>query len=359
MMLPPDPCLYMCGSTARVVRNAPSRWIARSFFQSANGNCSSGLTIWTPALLTRMSIFPNCCTVRATPASTCCSLVTSMTTPSALPAPPNSVAVASAAFWLRSAITTRAPSRTKVLAISLPMPLAAPVTMATLSLSRMSRHSCAGGSARRRRLALRRGRLEIVVGDLAEPEREIADHVDRGHHFEHRQLRHRRQRVRGKRQRRRAGPGALERDVLEIVLNKLADPRAAVDVRDDLEQEVGRRQRGTDGVEIGGLVLVSHRGGRHPDRPVVERSDQLVDLDMQGRAGELLGEAPQLAAAGDRRLVVEEHAMGVSALAATELDRDHLPGLGVVAEARGVRHADEFVLDQRLVHFERLWHQCP
>ena len=42
MMLPPVPCLYMWESTARVVRNAPSRWIAKSFFQSANGNYSSG-----------------------------------------------------------------------------------------------------------------------------------------------------------------------------------------------------------------------------------------------------------------------------------------------------------------------------
>src|SRR5215470_14343851 len=37
-----------------------------------------------PALLTSTSIFPNCSTVRATPASTCCSFVTSMTTPRAL-----------------------------------------------------------------------------------------------------------------------------------------------------------------------------------------------------------------------------------------------------------------------------------
>src|SRR5262245_66335501 len=40
MMLQTLPCLYMWGSTARVVRNAPSRWIAKSCFQSANGTCS-------------------------------------------------------------------------------------------------------------------------------------------------------------------------------------------------------------------------------------------------------------------------------------------------------------------------------
>src|SRR5215813_2130047 len=64
MMLPPEPCLYIRCSTARVVRNAPSRWMLKSFFQSANLNSSSGATIWMPALLTSTSIFPNCSTVR-------------------------------------------------------------------------------------------------------------------------------------------------------------------------------------------------------------------------------------------------------------------------------------------------------
>src|SRR6516164_58597 len=32
MMLPPRPALYICRSAARVVRNAPSRWMARSCF---------------------------------------------------------------------------------------------------------------------------------------------------------------------------------------------------------------------------------------------------------------------------------------------------------------------------------------
>src|SRR5712691_11669448 len=220
-----------------------------SFCQSANLNSSIGATIWMPALLTSTSTFPNCSTVRATPASTCCSLVTSMATPSALPAPPSSAAVASAAFWLRSAITTRAPSRTKVLAISLPMPLAAPVTMATLSLRRMSRNSRFGRSACRR--ARRRGRLEVIVSDLAEAEGEIADHVDRADDLEHRQLGDRRERVRVELQRRRAGPGALERDIFEVIFDELANSRLAVDVRDDLEQEIRRGQRGPYRVEIG------------------------------------------------------------------------------------------------------------
>lgn len=48
----------MCLRQARVVRNAPSRWMESSFFQSAKGKSTKGLTIWIPALLTRMSILP-------------------------------------------------------------------------------------------------------------------------------------------------------------------------------------------------------------------------------------------------------------------------------------------------------------
>ena len=53
-----------------VVRNAPSRWMASIFFQSAKVNSSSGCTIWMPALLTRMSTPPKASTTAATPALT-------------------------------------------------------------------------------------------------------------------------------------------------------------------------------------------------------------------------------------------------------------------------------------------------
>ncbi len=62
-----------------------------------------------------------------------------MATPMArLPEGSISRAVASADFRSRSAMATFAPSRAKMMAISLPMPLAAPVITATLSCKRMS-----------------------------------------------------------------------------------------------------------------------------------------------------------------------------------------------------------------------------
>src|ERR1700733_3888719 len=135
MMLPLR-CWYICRSAARVVRKAPSRWMASSRFQSANGSSSSGATIWIPALLTRTSIRPKAETAAAMPDSTSDSLVTSIATAMMRwPDPSSCSAVACAAVAFRSAITTLAPAAANVRAISLPMPLAAPVTTATLSLS--------------------------------------------------------------------------------------------------------------------------------------------------------------------------------------------------------------------------------
>src|ERR1700745_293870 len=110
-------------------------------------------------------------------------------------------------------MATRAPSRAKTLAMSLPMPLAAPVTMATLSFKRMSSNPCSGGSQRRRGFALGRGRLQIIMGDPAHAEREIANEMHGGDDLQHRQFRDRRERVRGERERRRTGPGALDHDI--------------------------------------------------------------------------------------------------------------------------------------------------
>src|SRR5690348_10901585 len=103
-----------------------------------------------------------------------------------------------------------APSRAKTRAISLPMPLAAPVTTATLSF---------------RRMGLSVGSRQVIVDDLAELEREVGDDVRAGHDLEHRQLVERRKRVREQGQ---LGRPALEIDVAQIVFDQLADARRAV-----------------------------------------------------------------------------------------------------------------------------------
>ena len=81
-----------------------------------------------------MSIPPNRAATAAIPVSTWSSSVTSMATPKARwPLGSNSRAVALAASMLRSAMATLVPLARNSLAMSLPMPLAAPVITATLS----------------------------------------------------------------------------------------------------------------------------------------------------------------------------------------------------------------------------------
>src|SRR5215475_700541 len=267
-----------------------------------------------------------------------------MATPTArLPLASISRAVVSAAFLSRSAIAIFAPSRAKTRAISLPMPLAAPVTTATLSLRHM------GIS-----LTCRLASGQVVVNHLAELEGEVGEDVRAGHDLEHRQFGKRRKGVREQGELGRPGPRSLQIDIGEIVLDQLADACRAVDVRNDLEQEIGRQQGSFYGCEIRLLVLVSHRADGDRQGSVVQPADQRVDFRLQRRLRELLGKAPELAPAGDGRMVVDKHAMGVAALAALERDRDHLSALGVVAEAGRIWHANEFEFDQRLLDLERL-----
>jgi hypothetical protein len=52
-------------------------------------------------------------------------------------------------------------------------------------------------------------------------------------------------------------------------------------------------------------------------------------------------------------MIVEVHGVDVAAELASETDGDHLPAFGVIAEAGGVRHPDELVLDDRVGEFQR------
>src|SRR5215813_11456083 len=127
-----------------------------------------------PALLTSTSIRPYFAMVSETPFSTAASSATFMAIAKASdPFCLISRAVASAASKLRSAMTGTPPSAAKRTAISLPMPLAAPVTIATLSEKW-------GISA----LLLRV--LQVIEHHLAKTERPVRDVVGGRHHLAHR-----------------------------------------------------------------------------------------------------------------------------------------------------------------------------
>src|SRR3954468_7433692 len=127
----------------------------------------------------------------------------------------------------------------------------------------MSRSSCGGGCERR--FALGRGGLQIVVGDPAQAEGEIADEMSGRNDLEHGQFGNRSERVRDEGKRRRARPGAFEGDVFKLVLDQLANSRGAVDVRNDLEQKIWCHEGGADRIQVSTLCL-------YPMVPVATRT---------------------------------------------------------------------------------------
>src|ERR1700687_78160 len=117
-------------------------------------------------------------------------------------------------------------------------------------------------------------------------------------------------------ERRRPGPRAFDRDVLEMIYDQFADAWRAVDMRNDLEQEVRCRKRSADLRQIGLTVFVAHGAGGNPNGSVIQGTDQRVDFSPQRRLRQLLRKAPELAAAGNWSLVIEEHAVCVAAFPA-------------------------------------------
>src|SRR5438105_3705958 len=179
-----------------------------------------------PALLTNTSIRPYFAIVSETPFSTAASSATFIATAKASdPLALNSRAVASAASKLRSAITGIPPSAANRTAISLPMPLAAPVMIPTFPEKR-------GIPELLSRV------LKVVEHHFAQTERQIGDVVGSRDDLAHRQPRDIAQRMLEKLDRPWTGPRSLQGHVFHVIAHQLANPRCAVDMRDDLEHEI-------------------------------------------------------------------------------------------------------------------------
>ena len=107
-----------------------------------------------------------------------------------------------------------------------------------------------------------------------------------------RQVRNRGQGMRAQIERGGAAPGFLECDILHGVLDDLADPRTSVDMRDDLQQEVRRGERGEHPLFVHREVFEAHRTGCDLDRAVVQRAHQGVAIDIERRLGIFLRKTP-------------------------------------------------------------------
>src|SRR5262245_2609934 len=109
------------------------------------------------------------------------------------------------------------------------------------------------------------------------------------------------------------------------------------------------------------MMLVPH-GRRHAEYGAkMQGAHQRFALVRDFRSGKFLRKAPYLASAGGWRIGVEIHGVHIAAfldgpVSGTKPHRYDLAAFGVVAEAGGVRHADELVRDCVTGHFQWLRH---
>src|SRR6266705_380886 len=191
LMIEPRLACCITGTTARMPKNTPRALTVICSSHTARLS-RSGSEPLTPALLTRMSIVPHASSVASTAAVHCSALDTSRCWKRAMP--PACVMMpttASPSLSFMSAHRTLAPSAAKIFAVDAPMPDAAPVTMAILSLRRMAgssrlrhhRSRCLEGRAIRPAAASLacRDRLdlqqEIGVGEPAQDAQRAAGRV--------------------------------------------------------------------------------------------------------------------------------------------------------------------------------------
>src|SRR5258705_489042 len=95
--------------------------------------------------------------------------------------------------------------------------------------------------------------------------------IQRGDHLAHRQPRHVGERVREQAERRGAGPCLFQHDILKVEAHQFADPRRAIDMRDDFQNEIRRLHALQHGVMIDGTMLVAHGGRGAEHRTVMQR----------------------------------------------------------------------------------------
>src|SRR3954470_4115898 len=134
----PPPRRTICAISCFMHTKVPRRLMSRMRSHSSSSISCSGCALFsTPALLKAMSSRPNRSTTCATAASTCSGIETSHAiTSTSPPACFRAASVSLRATAVRSRMATRAPSAAKASAVARPMPLAAPVTRATLPVKR-------------------------------------------------------------------------------------------------------------------------------------------------------------------------------------------------------------------------------
>src|SRR5262245_10672894 len=172
LMIRPQPRLIIGSAANRAIRNAPMQLIARIRCQpsaSASKNLiraslsPAAVDMLTPAQLIRMSSAPKVSTVRRTASRQSAAFDTSATMARNFPAKTGSAARRSRPATSISTAATLAPAAASARAITRPMPLAAPVTMA----ARPSSNCCSAmtGTSRADDVKSRRTMQSRVTGE--------------------------------------------------------------------------------------------------------------------------------------------------------------------------------------------------
>jgi len=100
-------------------------------------------------------------------------------------------------------------------------------------------------------------------------------------------------------------------------------------MRDDLDHEVRFRQVLQQGRMVHLTMLIAHARGNTENRSIMKRTDQRFAFMAYLWACELLGEAPDLAPPGNRRIIIKIHGVHIAAflhqaVRTREPDRDDL-----------------------------------
>ena len=148
-------------------------------------------------------------------------------------------------------------------------------------------------------------------------------------------------------------PRALHLDVLHVVAHQFADARGAVDVRDDLQQELGPARRLVcSSMSAPCACSPSCRWRRAPCRSRACRGGgrcSRAAWATRASSGSPTTRGRRRSA-GDRR----DTSRAYSRPAGRCIRRNHLTAFGVVTEAGRIGHADEFVMHERLGDLQRL-----
>ena len=146
--------------------------------------------------------------------------------------------------------------------------------------------------------------------------------------------------------------------VFRKVTHQLANAWCQIRVRNNLEQIVRRRHQ-LFGFYVGihRRVLKAQRAISHADRTVIQRTHERITFNRELWLRQLFREAPEFATTRGWCFVIQIQIVAVAGGFTILIDDGQdLAAFRVIAKTGRVRHADKFVIDDRVLERQRFWH---